>query len=258
MSNELDSTRREHEVRVKQLIKKLSSVSDPVLVEGLARELLSERPVGLLAELLATLGRFAQDERARMVYMGVVRLALAPQAVPQAVKEEVYSALARRGEGALVRYLLPISAARSGSGGEEVHDPVLEDMPLGMRKWKARSYDRDLLLRLSRDEDPSVIAILLNNPQVVEENVVRWASRRPCSAAVLLLVARHRKWSLRPKVQETLARNPYTPTHVAAAFMPLFTRKLLKLIAGDNALHDVVKAAAAEVLEIRESGGPAR
>jgi len=245
------SPQHEHEVRVRQLIRRLSSVHEPIFVEKLARELLSERPVGLLAELLATLGRMALDERARTVYMGVVRLCLTEGEVPREVREEVYSMLAARGEGAYVRFLLPVPPVRTAGESDLPYDSFLDDMPLGMRKWKARCHDRNTLLRLSRDGNPSVIANLLNNPLVVEEDVVAWASRRPATREIQLMIARHRKWSLRPRVQEALARNTYTPTHVAVGFLPLFTRGLLKKIGEDGSLHEIVRDAAKDVLELR-------
>ena len=134
------------------------------------------------------------------------------------------------------------------------HDPEVEDMPLGMQKWKARLHNRDLLMRLAKTGDPDVVRILLDNSRVTELDVVTWAARRPVPSAVLLLVARHRRWSLAARVQEALARNPYTPVHVAASFMPLFPAGLLKKIRDDASLHELVRGAAVDVLKLRYPG----
>ncbi len=240
-----------HEVRIRQLVRRLANVADPQLVEALAREILSERPVELLAELLATLGRRGREERGRLVFCAVVRICLAPGEVPEDVRQQVYSALAARGEASLVRYLLPLPALRKPRDGDRTPDPVIEDMPLGMKKWKARLHSRELLLRLARDGDPSVVGILLDNPLVTEDDVVTWSARRPTSPQLLLLVARHRRWSLSPRVQEAIARNPYSPVHVAAAYLPLLTDTVLQKIRSGSSTHEIIRQAATELLGLR-------
>jgi hypothetical protein len=243
-----------HEVRIGQLVRRLASLSDPQLVEALAREILAERPVELLAELLAFLGRRGREERARLIYCAVVRLCLVPDSIPEEVRREVYSILAFRGEAAFVRYLLPLPAMRSPREGDRVPDPVIEDMPLGMKKWKARLHSRELLLRLARDGDPSVVGILLDNRLVTEDDVVTWAARRPTSPELLLLVARHRRWSLSPRVQEAVARNPYAPLHVAAAYLPLLTDSVLSQVRIGSAAHPILRESADDLLRLRGRG----
>jgi len=237
--------------RIDDVLRRLTVVSQPILVEGLARELLAERPVEFLAELLACLGRRTSEERSRVVYSTVLRLALDQDGIPSSVREELYSTMAVRGQEALVRFLLPVVPRRKAGPGELPHDPQLDDMPLGTRKWKARMHDRELLLRLARHGDPSVVAILLDNPRVTEADVIAWVARRPALESNQLLVARHRIWSSRPRIQEALARNPYTPTHLAAALLPLLPRPLLREIAMDGSLHVLVREAAREVDRLR-------
>ncbi|MBM4355009.1 MAG: hypothetical protein FJ109_14690 [Deltaproteobacteria bacterium] len=240
-----------HEKRVEQWVRKLSSVPDPQLVEALAAEVLAERPIELLAELLATLGRRGREERVRLVYCAVVRIGLAADSIPEGVRQEVYSVLAARGEAALVRYLLPLPALRSPRGGDQAPDPLLEDMPLGAKKWKARLHNREMLLRLARDGDPRVVSILLDNPLVTEDDVVSWSARRPTTVELLLLVARHRRWSLSMRIQEAVARNPYAPLHVAAAYLPLLTDRVLYSIRSGSAVHRVIRESAEELLALR-------
>ncbi len=125
-------------------------------------------------------------------------------------------------------------------------------MPLGMNKWKARLHDRHLLLRLGREGDPLVLRILLDNPRILGEDVVQWAARRPTPQECIMLIARHRRWALRPKVQEAVTRNPYSPVHVAASYMPVLNSRLLRDIEQDGSLHPLVREAAAENLRVRE------
>jgi hypothetical protein len=243
--------REQYEFRVRQLMKKLTVAADPGIVEGLSAELLSQRPTEVLAELLSALGRMAQEEHARIIYTGVVRLCLSADKVPQPVKEGIYSILAARGEGALARYLLPVPARREVDETDMPRDLELEQMTLGMRKWKARGHARELLMRLSRDRDPAVFRILLGNPRLTEDDVLAWTARRPTMPQLQLEVAAHRSWSTRPRIQEALVRNPYTPTHVAAAFVPLLSSKQLRIVHEDGSLHVLVREAARDVMTLR-------
>lgn len=240
-----------HVKRVRQLVRRLASVPDPEILECLARGMLSERPIELLADLLSTLGRLSREPEVRPIYMAVVRLCISDGDPPPDIREELYSVVAARGEGALVRFLLPTAPVRSMRQGDKAVDPVIEDMPLGMKKWKARLHDRNLFPRLARDGDPNVIRILLDNPRVTEDDVLLWAARRPVRAEVMTIIARHPRWALRSKIQEALARNPYTPVHIAASYLPVMPDQLLQLIRRDGSLHRLVKEAAGEILHLR-------
>lgn len=241
-----------HATRIQQLLRNLSAVPDPNILERLAHEVLSERPVELLADFLCTLGRMARDEKVRVIYTAIVRLCIGGVEPDDETRAELYSAVSARGMGAYVRYLLPLPPARTHLDSEVPHDPVLEEMPLGMKKWQARLQDRHILSRLAREGDVRVMSILLDNPRVIEDDVVTWAARRPLRPEALLEVARHRRWSLRPRVQEAVARNPYSPAHVAASYMPVLASKLLRLIEHDASLHELVRGAANENLSLRE------
>ncbi len=241
-----------HAQRIQQLLRQLSAVPDPNVLERLAHEVLSERPVALLADFLCTLGKLARDEKVRVIYTAIVRLCIGSNEPDDDVRAELYSAVSELGRGAYVRFLLPLPPARTHVDADVPHDPLLEDMSLGMKKWRARLQDRHLLSRLAREGDVRVLSILLDNSRVVEDDVVTWAARRPMRQEALLAVACHRRWSLRPRIQEAVARNPYSPAHVAASYMPVFPSKLLRLIEHDASLHELVREAAAENLRLRE------
>ena len=237
--------------RMDVFLRRLTVSTEPSLVENLVREMLSERPVEFLAELLSALGKRALEERARIVYSSMLRVAVSSDSLPESVRQGVYSILASRGEAALIRHFLPVSPRRKMREAEAPYDAMLDDMSLGMKKWKARLHNRDLLLRLGRDANPAVLANLLDNPLLREEDVILWAARRPNNAEALMLIGLHRKWSLRPRIQQAIARNPYTPTHLAAAYLPLVPRTILSEMEHDRTLHDLVREGAQDVLAIR-------
>jgi len=88
-------------------------------------------------------------------------------------------------------------------------------LTLGERKSLARKGDRDLIARALRDPDPSVIRILLGNPALTENDVIRLCAGRPLPAQVQREVFRSPRWVTRYRIKVTLVLNPYTPLDVA-------------------------------------------
>ncbi len=105
---------------------------------------------------------------------------------------------------------------------------------LGERRSLARSFNRDLLARLACDSDPGVIQRLLQNPRITEADVIRLASRRPASAAILSTVFQHPRWIQSPRVAEALLQNPYTPALLAHGLLFMTQSALLHKIVQQN------------------------
>lgn len=99
------------------------------------------------------------------------------------------------------------------------------DIPLGNRRALARGRDRFTLDRLLHDRDHRVIAILLDNPRIVERDVVRIAAMRPTRGEVLRTIAGHGRWSTRYRVRKALACNPWTPDAIARRLLPTLMRQ---------------------------------
>lgn len=97
-------------------------------------------------------------------------------------------------------------------------------LTLGERKSLARRPDRQTLARALRDPHPDVVRILLDNPALVEDRVVRLAAKRPGRAEVQQLIAAHPLWCARRRVRIALARNPGTPPFIAAPLIALLMR----------------------------------
>jgi len=103
------------------------------------------------------------------------------------------------------------------------------DEPVGVRRGWARGSNRDRLDRLLHDRDWRVIRLLLDNPRVIERDVVKVAAMRPTRPEVLELIATHRRWASRYPVRKALALNPYTPTPIVRRLLPTLMRQDLKL-----------------------------
>ena len=99
------------------------------------------------------------------------------------------------------------------------------DLPLGVRKQAARTQDRDVIDRLLHDRNWRVIALLLDNPRIVERDVVNIAARRPTRSKILECISQHAKWSGRYRVRKALACNPYTPYPLARQLLGTLLRQ---------------------------------
>ncbi len=135
-----------------------------------------------------------------------------------------------------------------GSGPD---NPYLE-LPLGQRKSAARHMDRDQLDRLMRDKNPTVIRILLDNPRLVERDVITIAALRPTTGQVLEVIATHRKWATRYSVRKALACNPACPHPIASRLMNTLRLQDLRFIASTGVLEDHVREEARRLLRERQ------
>jgi hypothetical protein len=132
--------------------------------------------------------------------------------------------------------------------------PGGRELTLGERKSMARGRRRDLLDRLLRDPDESVLTILLGNPRITEDDVVRLAARRPTTAGAQRTILRSERFIARYNVKRALVFNPYTPTDLAARLVVLLTRPDQHAVAHDPSLNDSVREAAQEALASGKSG----
>jgi len=125
----------------------------------------------------------------------------------------------------------------------------LEEVPLGMRKWRARSRDKDLISLMCNDRHPDVIGILLENPVVTQANVMHIVTLRPQRAEVIERVLMSPKWTYRQDVLKGIVRNPWTPAGLAVALLPVVDLPTLEDIAIDGTLHHLVNETAQKLIE---------
>lgn len=126
--------------------------------------------------------------------------------------------------------------------------PGGREITLGERKSLARGRRREVLDRLLRDPDESVLTILLANPRITQDDVVRLAARRPTTAGAQRTILKCERFIARYAVKRALVFNPYTPTDLAARLVVLLTRPDQQAIAQDASLNDTVREAAQDAL----------
>jgi hypothetical protein len=164
---------------------------------------------------------------------------------------EVYRLAREADEGDVLDLLRSARPERGPLSARQVKgDPDLTRLSLGQRKAMARGHDRLRLERLLLDPETPVIENLLKNPNLVEADLVRLASRRPVTAEVLRVIFDSR-WGKRYRVRLALVYNPYTPTELALKLVPSLLARDRRRVAADGHLHPLVREAARRVRRAR-------
>jgi hypothetical protein len=235
------ATRTEAETAVAELDRKLAHVLEAGIRTRLVREaLLSRAPdeayalaSGILHRSPPARGSAVDLLRDALYSVLLARSDAGGEALPYGFRAELYRSAHEAGDEQVMRVL------RSSSPMERALrlPKELEDIPLGTRRTLAKGSDKDLLDHLALDCDATVIANLLRNPKITEEDVVRLAARRPVAASSLLAVYECPRWSRNPRVRVALARNPYAPVDVAIQALGTIPLADLREMRRDPDLH---------------------
>ena len=124
-------------------------------------------------------------------------------------------------------------------------------LTLGERKSLARTNDRSLIQRVVRDPHPDVVRILLGNPALTEDDVIRICAARPNHPDVLQTVYRNRRWVVRYRPRNAIVRNPDTPLDTALLLAPLLRNPELKEAATSSELAPPLRLSCKAILKMR-------
>lgn len=125
------------------------------------------------------------------------------------------------------------------------------ELTLGERRSLARQPNRRSFDKLMSDPHPLVIRLLLQNPKLTEEDVVRLVARRPARVPVLLEVTQSLRWLSRSRVRLALVLNPGSPPEIAMPLLSVCKRTELREVARATESSLVLRATALELLERR-------
>ncbi len=129
---------------------------------------------------------------------------------------------------------------------------LLEALPRlsrGERTAIARLADRALAGALLDDGDVDVLAALLGNPRVVEEDLTAWLLVRQPKEPQLVLLARTPRWMERTAVRSALLLSRRTPRPVALSLLSSSERVVWERLAGDPSADPLLAACARSLLE---------
>ncbi len=142
----------------------------------------------------------------------------------------------------------PAALLRGQEPQEGDENEKMASVALGLRKSYARGRDRMRLDRLLHDRNPSVIRLLLQNPRVVERDVIKIAARRPTQPEIIQEIYRSARWIARYHVKKALVFNPYTPVDIAMPLLPYLMRPDLRELARLPNIEYEIRMAARKVL----------
>lgn len=186
--------------------------------------------------------------------------AAAEPTLPYATRQALYAAAASHNLPAIARLFLVASPQadlphqlKKQLGPERPLRPNDRPLTLGERKALARTHRRDKLLMMIRDPHPDVVTIVLGNPHVTEQDVVKMASARPAVPESLAKIAAHAKWSVRHPVKRALVLNPSTPLADAIRIATTLRNPELGEIANDASLPEPLRQHASEMLATLQS-----
>lgn len=129
---------------------------------------------------------------------------------------------------------------------------ILERLPkltLGEKTALGRLADRALVGALLDDGEVDVLAALLGNPRLVEEDLTAWLVVRFPKEAQIVHLASDGRWMARTAVRSALLLSPRTPRGVALSLLPSSSRPVLERLATDPAADPLLAACARTLLE---------
>jgi hypothetical protein len=172
---------------------------------------------------------------------------------------QMYEIAAQRGTSLVAAMLLSADSAavrEVSTSFLKKENQMMPDTSLGWRKTHARSPDRQKIDRLLFDRNPLVVRLLLDNPRILERDVIRIAAMRPTNPENLIEVFRHPRWVIRYRVKVALACNPYCPIDIALACVPHLMLPQLHYVRTNGKIHKSVREAAKQLLAARRQPPP--
>ncbi|HJL14784.1 MAG TPA: hypothetical protein RMH99_03960 [Sandaracinaceae bacterium LLY-WYZ-13_1] len=232
----------------RRMAKRVEAIADPAMRVKYLQHTLARMSPGTIADLVTVAVHGAE---ARDGSQGALLLALC-LALAQEDSAELRAAVVRealtQGQHDTASLLQPRPPARASEEPLAVPDFGRgRALTLGERKSLARGRDRDLLARVLRDPHPDVIRILLGNPALTEDDVLRLVAQRPVAPEVLREVFRSTRWIVRYRVRRAIVKNPFSPVDVAVQLATLLNAQDARTVVESAELSPPVRDAARRV-----------
>jgi hypothetical protein len=125
------------------------------------------------------------------------------------------------------------------------------ELTVGERRTLARRPSRGHIEKMLADPHPLVLRALLQNPYLVEADVLRLAARRPAHVAALHALARAPQWLCKGRIRMAIVQNPGTPAHIAGPLLVICNRAELFQVVGNTTVPAGLRATAQELLARR-------
>ena len=196
------------------------------------------------------------DDADAMETLQALTHAAAEPSLPYELRQRLYTAAVERNLPTIARLFLiaspqgelPHQLTKQLGPERPLRPTDARPLTLGERKALARTHRRDKLTLLIRDPHPQVVAIVLDNPHITEQDVVKMAASRPAVPEALAKIAAHARWSVRHAIKRALVLNPSTPLADAIRIATTLRAPELTELANDHSLPETLRKHATEVL----------
>lgn len=121
-------------------------------------------------------------------------------------------------------------------------------MTPGEKKTLCRSAPRNLIPLLRKEQDRDVFSALLQNPRMIEEDVIAVIRNERTPPPILQIIASNRKWSHRNAIQMALVQNVKTPLAVALSFVSRLRKPDLEALVQSPYSTELIRATAQRIL----------
>ncbi len=235
---------------VSRVERRVRSVPERAMRLAVLREMLGELEADGAVSALGLLHDRAVSGHAdaRMVLQELALDAQLFLAMPYPVRSVAYTKACRADRPEVARMLLVGGPKTNPTVAESSTENEYASESVGERCSAARGRDRFKLDRLLHDRDHRVIRVLLENPLLVERDVVKIAAMRPTRPEILEQLARHRKWASRYPVRKAIGSNPHTPPSVARRLLPSLLRQDLRAISQAGSIPEEIRELARSLL----------
>jgi hypothetical protein len=129
----------------------------------------------------------------------------------------------------------------------------IEEMAVGEKIALARIAGPGVMPALCADLHPEIIAALLTNPRLTEDEVLAICAEERASAAALSTVGSNSRWSGRHAVRMALLRNAATPAKISLEFLDTLSGIDLREIIALPTTPRLVRATARQLLKSRDA-----
>jgi hypothetical protein len=218
------------EEQTELLARRIQGILDAQMRTAYLRHTLLSMTPGDVADLFSVARAFAEARQPRHTALfHCLSLALSHDTCRE-LRYAVAAELCARDQASLARSLREEGMAEDEDALRVPDFGLGRPVTLGERKSLARRHDRELIARVLRDPHPDVMRILLGNPRLTENDVLRLCARRPVASEVLREVFRCARWIVRYPIKVALVMNPYTPVDVGLQLVPLLHEQDLKRV----------------------------
>jgi hypothetical protein len=125
----------------------------------------------------------------------------------------------------------------------------MSQMALGERIAVARRAHRALLLPLIKSAVPEVLDALLDNPRLVENDILLMLNTVALPREVVTSIARHPRWGQYYRVRRALVECAAAPLPLALSAMVLIRRSDVRKLATRRDLPEAIRSAAKALIE---------